>query len=155
MYNTVEEASRAYEIKKIEFEADEASKNGSNNVKNTTDKTLSSAAVSQPPKPAVLEESMGVIFQNSPLSVLDPETFSIFKKINDSTTASQTSNVETKIEDPCVVMSSVVEEALSLAKIGEDEESCELPYWELKSEDVAWMNTLRVDEQQPLTITCL
>lgn len=195
-FNTAEEASRAYEIKKLEFEAmAEASKGGSNTVKNTTGKTLSSAAVSQPPKPAVSEESVGVISHNSPLSVLEPETSSISKKINDSTAASQPSNVETKIEAPCAVMSSVVEEALTLAEIGEgldmkmeldsiffddfgppldglgdfddfqfsgfeDDEACELPDWdfeELNPEEVAWMNTLRVDElqQQPLNIACL
>ncbi|KAI3757618.1 hypothetical protein L6452_05160 [Arctium lappa] len=104
MYNTAEETSRVYELKKLEFEAMvEASKNGSNNVKNTTDKTLSSVAISQPLKPAV----------------------------NDSTAASQPNNVETKIEAPCAVMSSVVEEVLSLAETSEDEEACELPDWEL------------------------
>ncbi|KAI3733972.1 hypothetical protein L6452_13431 [Arctium lappa] len=190
-FDTAEEASRAYEIKKLEFEAmAEASKGGSNNVKNTAVKTLSSAAVSQPSKPTVSEESVGIIsHNNSPLSVLDPETSSISKKIDNSQT---TGNVETKIEAPCDVMASVVEEALCLAEIGEgldmkmeldsmflddfgppldgfgdfddfefcgfeDEEACELPDWdfeELNPEEMAWMNTLRVDEQ-PLNIACL
>ncbi|KAI3816508.1 hypothetical protein L1987_16207 [Smallanthus sonchifolius] len=175
-YNTAEEASRAYEIKKLEFEAfAEASKGGcfdGNTVKTSADKAPSSGAVSvsQAPKPAVSEESVGVIFHSSPSSV-EPET-----------SVSQTSNDAAKIE--------VVEEALTLSEIGEgldmkleldsffdtfalpldefgdlddfqlcgfdDNQSLELPDWdfdELNREELAWMNTMRVDE--PLNIACL
>ncbi|KAI3677872.1 hypothetical protein L6452_37144 [Arctium lappa] len=76
----------------------EASNNGSNDVKNTTNKTLSFVAVSQPPKPVVFKESLGVISHNSLLSVLEPETFSISKKINDSTATSQTSKKLVKVK---------------------------------------------------------
>lgn len=183
-YNTAEEASRAYEIKKLEFEAmAEASKGGSNNIKTAT-KAISSGAVSQPQKPTASEESVGVISHNSPSSVLETETSSVSKKINE-------------MEPKDVIESLVVEEALTLAEIGQgldmtleldsmffdtfdtpldgfgdlddfqlcgfdDNESCELPDWdfdELNPEELAWMNTLRVDEplmnEQLLNIACL
>ncbi|XP_071716235.1 ethylene-responsive transcription factor ERF118-like [Rutidosis leptorrhynchoides] len=184
-YNTAEEASRAYEMKKLEFEAmAEASKGGSNNIKTTT-KALSSGVVSQPPKPTASEESVGVISHTSPSSVLETETSSVSKKINE-------------IEPKEVIGSQlVVEEALTLAEIGQgldmkleldsmffdtldtpldgfgdlddfqlcgfdDNEACELPDWdfdELNPDELAWMNTLRVDEpmmnEQPLNIACL
>lgn len=198
-YSTAEEASKAYEVKKLEFEAmAEASKGCSNNVKTvTTGKALSSGAVSQPLKPAASEESVGVISHKSPSSVLETETSSILKKINNSSTVSETGNSENEIEPPPAVESSVVEEALTLAEIGEgldmkleldsmffddfaspldgfgdlddfqlfgfdDNEACELPDWdfdELNTEELSWMNTLRVDEplmnEQPRNIACL
>lgn len=206
-YDTAEEASRAYEVKKLEFEAmAEASKGGSNNVKSTTTTTTatkapSSAAVSQPQKPTISEESVGVISHTSPSSVLETEASSISRKIISSAGASETCNAESKLktitEPPPAGGSPAIEETLTLAQIGdgldmkleldsiffdsfaspldgfgdlddfqlcgfEDNESCELPDWdfdELNPEELAWMNTLRVDEslmnEQPLNIACL
>ncbi|KAM0019848.1 putative transcription factor AP2-EREBP family [Helianthus debilis subsp. tardiflorus] len=188
-YNTAEEASRAYEDKRLEFEAfAEASKGGSNNVK-----TAGVGAVSQPSLPAVSEESVGVISHTFPVTEPEPEpeteTSSISKKTTTgSTSVSQSSRAESKTESACVA----VEEALTLAEIGEgldlkleldtmffdgfaspldgfgdlddfqlwgldDNEACELPDWdfdELNHEELAWMNTTRVEEQ-PLNIACL
>lgn len=204
-YDTAEEASRAYEVKKLEFEAmAEASKGGSNNVKSTTTATKapSSTAVSQPPKPTISEESVGVISHISPSSVVETESSSISRKIISSAGASETCNAESKLQNkteppPAAAGSPAMEETLTLAQIGEgldmkleldsfffdsfaspldgfgdlddfqlcgfeDNESCELPDWdfdELNPEELAWMNTLRVDEplmsEQPLNIACL
>lgn len=206
-YDTAEEASRAYEVKKLEFEAmAEASKGGSNNVKSTTTTTAtkapSSTAVSQPPKPTTSEESVGVISHISPSSVVETESSSISRKIILSAGASETCNAESKLQNkteppPVAAGSPAIEETLTLAQIGEgldmkleldsiffdsfaspldgfgdlddfqlcgfeDNESCELPDWdfdELNPEELAWMNTLRVDEplmsEQPLNIACL
>lgn len=201
-YDTAEEASRAYEVKKLEFEAmAEASKGCSNNVKSTTTKAPSSAAVSQPPKPAASEESVGVISHISQSSLLETESSSISRKVISSSQASETcNNAESKLanitQPPAAVGSSAMEETLTLAQIAEgldmkfeldsifdsfaspldgfddledfqlcgfdDNESCELPDWdfdELNPEELAWMNTLRVDEplmnEQPLNIACL
>ncbi|KAK9063737.1 hypothetical protein SSX86_017609 [Deinandra increscens subsp. villosa] len=185
-YNTAEEASRAYEIKKLEFEAmAEASKGGSNTVKTTAEKARShpsSCAVSQQPKPAASEESVGVISHHSPSSVLRPEPLEPIEPL--------------ELTEPSL---EVVEEALNLADIDDvlgmslepdslffdnlgspldgfgdlddfqlcgfdDMAGCELPDWdfdELNNEEVAWMNTLRgVDEplmrnEQPMNIACL
>ncbi|KAL7590375.1 ethylene-responsive transcription factor ERF118 [Lactuca sativa] len=203
-YDTAEEASRAYEVKKLEFEAmAEASKGGSNIVKSTTTTTTTkapSSAVSQLPKPAISEESVGVISHISPSS--PTESSSISRKIISSAGASETCNAESKLANkpeppPAAVGSPAMEETLTLAQIGEgldmkleldsiffdsfaspldgfgdlddfqlcgfeDNESCELPDWdfdELNPEELAWMNTLRVDEplmnEQPLNIACL
>lgn len=188
-YNTAEEASRAYEEKKLEFETlADASKGGSNNinigngVKTATAKTPSSGAVSQTVKPAASEESVGVV---SHISCAlepepEPETSSISQKIN-----------EPKPEPEPKQTRLVVEETLTLAEIGQgldvnvefdsiffddfaspldgfgdlddfnlfgfdDNDACELPDWdfdELNREELAWMNTMRVDE--PLNIACL
>ncbi|KAI3730577.1 hypothetical protein L1987_61748 [Smallanthus sonchifolius] len=145
-YNTAEEASRAYEVKKLEFDSiAEASKAGSKTSNNFT---------STARKPAASEESVGVIFHNSP---------------------SETSNNETKIEleiskglDMELELDSMFFDSLGSPLDGfgdlddfqlcgfDDNEACALPDWdldELDHEEVAWMNTLRVDE--PLNIACL
>ncbi|XP_071686385.1 ethylene-responsive transcription factor ERF116-like [Rutidosis leptorrhynchoides] len=76
-YNTAEEASKAYEMKKLEFEAmAEASKGGSNNIKTPT-KPSSSGAVSKPVNPTASEESVGVITHKSASSVYETETSSV------------------------------------------------------------------------------
>nr|XP_043636596.1 ethylene-responsive transcription factor ERF118-like [Erigeron canadensis]XP_043636603.1 ethylene-responsive transcription factor ERF118-like [Erigeron canadensis] len=190
-YNTAEEASRAYEEKKLEFETmAEASKGGSNNVKTTP--VPSSGAVSQAQKPAASEESVGVISHKSPSSVLETESSSVLTKVNE-------------IEPQPVIESFVVEkveqvlveETMTLGEIGQgldmkleldslffdnfdnlldgfgdlddfqlcgfdDSEACALPDWdfdELNPEELAWMNTLRIEEplmnEQPLNIACL
>ena len=77
----------------------EASKggSGSNNVKSTTTSTKapsSSTAASQPPKPTISEESVGVISHISPSSVLETESSSISRKIISSAGASETCNAE-------------------------------------------------------------
>ncbi|KAI3696221.1 hypothetical protein L1987_79232 [Smallanthus sonchifolius] len=177
-YNSAEEASRAYEIKKLEFEAFAEASKGSgfdrDIIKTTADgasaPTSGVVSASQPPKPSYSEESVGVIFHHFSSSV-EPET-----------SVSQTSNDGTKIE--------VVEEALALSEIGEgldmkleldsffdtfalpldgfgdlddfqlcgfdDNQAFELPDWdfdELNHEELASMTTMRVDA--PLNIACL
>ncbi|KAL8241896.1 hypothetical protein R6Q59_012198 [Mikania micrantha] len=178
-YNTAEEASRAYESKKLEFEVlAEASKGGGGGGL-ITGKAPSSTDVSQPLKPAVSEESVGVTSHNSPSSVLKPETTSESKSITDST--------QIAIEEPLTpaeigegfdmkleIDSSFFDKFASPLNVfgdlddfqlfGFDEnEACELPDWdfdELNHEELAWMNTMRVDEpplmnEQPLNIACL
>ncbi|XP_076900930.1 ethylene-responsive transcription factor ERF118-like [Bidens hawaiensis] len=184
-YNTAEEASRAYEEKKLEFETlAEASKGGSNNINNVNDVktatgcviTPSSGAVSRTVKPTASEESVGVISHVSRA----PETSSISQK-----------TTEPEPEPEPKLASVGVGETLTLAEIGQgldvnvdfdsiffddfasplngfgdlddfnlfgfdDNDACELPDWdfdELNREELAWMNTMRVDE--PLNIACL
>ncbi|XP_076902197.1 ethylene-responsive transcription factor ERF118-like [Bidens hawaiensis] len=186
-YNTAEEASRAYEEKKLEFETlAEASKGGSNNVNTGNDvktvcatpKAPLSGVVSQTVKPAASEESVGVTSHIS--CAPEPETSSISKTITEP-------EPEPKPKQANVA----VEETLTLAEIGrgldvnvefdsiffddfaspldgfgdlddfnlfgfDDNDACELPDWdfdELNREELAWMNTMRVDE--PLNIACL
>ncbi|XP_076937798.1 ethylene-responsive transcription factor ERF118-like [Bidens hawaiensis] len=173
-YNTAEEASRAYEEKKSEFEAmAEASKAGSNNINNNIINNIKTAsgAVSRSPKPAASEESVGVISKISKITptVLDPEPEPEMSQTDESDRARDT-----------------VEETLTLAEIGqglemkfeldsifdglaspldgfgdlddfqlggfEDNEACELPDWdfdELNHEELAWMS------DQPINIACL
>ncbi|XP_076913932.1 ethylene-responsive transcription factor ERF118-like [Bidens hawaiensis] len=165
-YNTAEEASRAYEEKKSEFEAmAEASKAGASKAGSNNIKTVR-GAVSRSPKPAASEESVGVISKTTP-TVLEPEP-----------EMSQTNESDRALE--------TVEEALTLAGIGQglemkfeldsifdglaspldgfgdlddfqlggfdDNEACELPNWdldELNHEELAWMS------DQPINIACL
>ncbi|KAL8218610.1 hypothetical protein R6Q57_021983 [Mikania cordata] len=165
-YNTAEEASRAYELKKHEFEVlAEASK------ATTT----------------VSEESVGVNLHHSPLSVLEPEPETSSVKINSLISVSQTIDPLDEVFE--------LEQTLNLAEIGEglgmkleldtmcfglplngfgdltdfqlcgfdDNEACELPDWDLddlNQDDIAWMNTPWADEpllmnEQPLNIACL
>ncbi|XP_076956006.1 ethylene-responsive transcription factor ERF118-like [Bidens hawaiensis] len=118
-YNTAEDASRAYEEKKLEFETlAEASKGGSNNINNGNDiKTVTakaplSGAVSQTVKPAASEESAGVI---SHISCAlepepEPETSSISKTITEPKPKPEPEPKQTSV---------VVEETLTLAEIGQ------------------------------------
>ncbi|KAK9060011.1 hypothetical protein SSX86_020715 [Deinandra increscens subsp. villosa] len=177
-YNTAEEASRAYELKRLEFEEfAEASKAGSkgvgsNNVKSKT----TSAAVSQPSKPAASEESVGVISHshNSPSSVLEPATSSPPKKITDDSKTVESTVVEAagppetgeglhmQLELDSLFFDSFVDGFGDLDDFQlfgfDDNEACELPDWdfdELNHEELAWMNTMRADEHPPLNIACL
>ncbi|KAM0015257.1 putative transcription factor AP2-EREBP family [Helianthus debilis subsp. tardiflorus] len=182
-YNTAEEASRAYEEKKLEFETlAEASKGGSNHVK-TGPGTVSG---SEPETgPAASEESVGVISRSSPLSVLEPEpeTETSSVKIDEGTGTGTGTKIGTDEMMTLAEIGAGLEMNLELDSIFEslaspldgfgdlddfqlcgfdDNEACELPDWdfdELNREELAWMNTLRVDEplmnEQPLNIACL
>lgn len=183
-YNTAEEASRVYEEKKREFEAmAEASKGGSNIVKSV--KSVKSVVISQA-KQAVSEESVGVISHNSPLSVLEHDannSTAVSQSSNGENKMGLTMDVceeemslaeigeglDMKLELDSMFLD---EFASPLDDFGDlddfqlcgfdDNEACELPDWdfdELNPEEVAWMNTLRVEEplmnELPLNIACL
>ncbi|KAL8268895.1 hypothetical protein R6Q59_002693 [Mikania micrantha] len=170
-FDTAEEASRAYEIKKLEFEEMAQS------LKISTNKNKNRALPRE--KPVGSEESMGVITHASPSSVLEIESSSGSKIFI---------NEDKKMEPfnllPDLGFVEPVDEALALAEIandldfgleiggpflddfvsplengfeniddwelhGLDHESSDLPDWdfgELNNEELAWINTLRVDE---------
>ncbi|XP_076937282.1 ethylene-responsive transcription factor ERF118-like [Bidens hawaiensis] len=172
-YNTAEEASRAYEEKKSEFEAlAEASKAGSNNINNNINiKTkTTSGTVSRSPKPAASEESFGVI---SKISKITPTVFEPEPEMSQTDKSDRARDM-------------VEEETLTLAEIGQGleikfeldsifdgfaspldgfgdlddfqlggfdvDKACELPDWdfdELNHEELAWMS------DQPMNIACL
>lgn len=69
-FNTAEEASMAYERKKLEFQALLAEKNSQNASQNAS----CSAAASQNQNPAVSEDSESLLSHNSPASVLENDT---------------------------------------------------------------------------------
>ncbi|XP_024988665.1 ethylene-responsive transcription factor ERF118-like [Cynara cardunculus var. scolymus] len=196
-YNTAEEASRAYEIKKLEFETMAgALKSCSNNLKiqnNNKDNNSSSLViVSDHEKQAVSEESVGVIAHTSPSSVLEMESSSITKIfISDDKKMDACASVidEDSIDLlPNVGFGELDDEALTLAEIGndldlgldvgapflddfvaplegfgnlddfqlcgfDDKDAGELPDWdfgELNNEELAWINTLKMDEPAEL-----
>ncbi|KAK1416145.1 hypothetical protein QVD17_31933 [Tagetes erecta] len=174
-YNTAEEASRAYEVKKLEFdaiaEASKASKIGSNTLKSDV-----VSHVSLPPKPAASEESVGVISPNSPSSVLGPETSKI-KQLNTNTANTpieealtlgeigQGLDLDMKMELDSLFFDELCSpvdgfgdlDDFQLCGFDDENEACDLPDWDF--DELDWMNTLRVDDplmnEQPLNIACL
>ncbi|KAK1425659.1 hypothetical protein QVD17_21014 [Tagetes erecta] len=182
-FDTAEDAARAYEIKKLEFEQRGQS------LKAPVNKNKTRATSSQ--KQSVSEESSGVIAHASPSSVLEVESSSgskIFinedKKMQPfGNTSNQDFNM---IPDLGLGYTEPVDDALTLAEIGNDldiglemgapffddfigpfdggfesiddleihgldQAPSDLPDWdfgELNNEELAWINTLRVDEPQ-------
>lgn len=181
-YNTAEEASQAYEIKKLEFEKTAES------LKIPTHKNKNPPIDHQ--KQAVSEDSGGVISHSSPSSVLEIETSKIFinndKKMDAFATKIDQDFNNNSLDNvlPDIGFAEPVNEPLTLAEIGEgldlaleldapfldsfepgfdgfgnvddinlggldDNVSRDLPDWdfgELNNEELAWINTLRVDE---------
>lgn len=183
-FDTAEEASRAYEIKKLEFEQMGQSLKAPEN----KNKTRGCSSIKQ----SVSEESSGVIAHASPSSVLEIESSSASKVfINEGknmqpfgTTNNQ--DFSDKLLDviPDLGYTEHVDDALTLAEIGNDLDiglemgapfldefispfpggfesiddleihgldhaPSDLPDWdfgELNNEELAWINTLRVDE---------
>ncbi|KAI3720029.1 hypothetical protein L6452_20936 [Arctium lappa] len=205
-YNTAEEASRAYEIKKLEFETMAgALKGGSNNNlkienNNNVDKNKNNNNCSplvivsdhEHEKQAVSEESVGVMSHASPSSVLEMDSSSITKIfINDDKKMDACASVidEDSIDLlPGMGFGELDDEALTLAEIGndldlglevgalflddfvapmdgfgnlddfplcgfDDKDASNLPDWdfgELNNEELAWINTLKVEESAEL-----
>lgn len=184
-YTTAEEASRAYEIKKLEFEKTAESLNI------PTHKNKNPPSDHQ--KQAVSEDSGGVISHSSPSSVLEIESSSISKIFinNDKKMDAFATKIDEDFNNksldnvlPDIGFVEPVDETLTLAEIGEgldlgleldapfldsfepgfdgfgnvddmnlggldDNVSSDLPDWdfeELNNEELAWINTLRVDE---------
>lgn len=125
-YNTAEDASRAYEQKKLEFEAMAAA--GGAAMSEKSHNNSSSIAVSQPQKsnqqqqqqqPAASEESGSVLSHTSPSSVLELESSSsahlINGKVNETVIDTAAGNKDNQILD----LGSLDEDMMSLAEIGQ------------------------------------
>lgn len=207
-YNTAEEASRAYEIKKLEFETMAGALKGcsnnlkiqnNNNNKNNKNNNSSSLVIAsdhehenENEKQAVSEESVGVISHTSPSSVLEMDSSSITKIfINDDKKMDACASAidEDSIDLlPDMGFGELDDEALTLAEIGndldlglevgasflddfvaplegfgnlddfqlcgfDDKDAGNLPDWdfeELNNEELAWINTLKVEEPAEL-----
>ncbi|KAI3744333.1 hypothetical protein L1987_57412 [Smallanthus sonchifolius] len=177
-YDTAEQASEAYEIKKLEFEEmGQSSKTSTNKIK-----IKNKNPVSGEQKPAVSEESSGVITHASPSSVLEIESSAVSKIFINEDKKMESLTLDVL---PDLGFGQPVDDSLTLAEIGSgldfglefggpfvddfvvplpggfeniddlelcglDQGSSDLPDWdfgELNNEELAWINTLRVDEQ--------
>ncbi|KAK1412070.1 hypothetical protein QVD17_33030 [Tagetes erecta] len=175
-FRTPEEASQAYEKKKIEFEK------MAEDLKTPTEKTQ--VPMTDHKTPVVSEESVGLMTHTSPSSVLEMES-RIF--INDNKKMEpfvSLSNQDFNESEISRIFIEPVDEGLSLAEMSNeldlglelgsqfldnlvapfdglgniddlelyglgDGEASDLPDWdfgELKNEELAWINTLRIDE---------
>ncbi|KAI3796168.1 hypothetical protein L1987_38833 [Smallanthus sonchifolius] len=179
-YDTAEQASEAYEIKKLEFEEmGQSSKTTSTN--KIKIKTKNKNPVSGDQKPAVSDESSGLITHASPSSVLEIESSSVSKIFINEDKKMESLSLDVL---PDLGFGEPVDDSLTLAEIGSgldfglefgspflddfvslspggfknidvlelcglDQGSSDLPDWdfgELNNEELAWINTLRVDE---------
>lgn len=156
-YNTPEEASMAYDAKRLEFEAMEKSYNNSS---------------SQPH--SVTEDSESVFSHTSPSSVLEPESSSLSgtENINGNTVAVSKDEqlslaqigekLELDLELDSLFMDDFVKPLDDFGDLDDlqicgvaNEGASDLPDWDFGkfgSEEIAWLNQLRMDE--PLNIEC-
>lgn len=178
-YNTAEEAAKAYDIKKLEFEAMAA--NSSSLAATVTTTTTTSHP--QNHSSTLSEDSEGVLSHTSPSSVLELES-----KSSASQEIDIVNNETVKDSADEVLKMSEIGEELGLGleidsffmddilqpfdgfgdlddlQIGgglENDEPSELPDWDfgdIGSEDLAWMNEMRMDEplmKEAFNIACL
>ncbi|KAI3731613.1 hypothetical protein L1987_62802 [Smallanthus sonchifolius] len=179
-FSTPEEASQAYEVKKLEFEN-------------------MAESLKIPKNPVVSEESVGLITHPSPSSVLEMESSSVSRIFisNDKKIEPFGTAVDEDFKESDLGFMEPVDEGMALVGISDDldfglelgsqfldnlvgpfdgfgniddlglcgiddGESSVLPDWDfgdLKNEELAWINTLRIDEpligdlQQPLPLS--
>lgn len=110
-YNTAEEASKAYEIKKLEFETMAESLKNQNQIDNEKNKKTLIVIPSDHQKQSVSEDSVGVTPHASPSSVLEVESSSPSKIfINDgkppetATTTTTATAIDEDFKDESMVM---------------------------------------------------
>ncbi|XP_076926575.1 ethylene-responsive transcription factor ERF119-like [Bidens hawaiensis] len=113
-YNTAEEASYAYEKKKLEFEE------MAQFLKNNKNKTRGALVLEKEPKPAVSEESIGVITHASPNSVLEPELSSGSKAILNEDKPMDPFNEDFNEMFSDMGFNDPVDDAMTIGEIGND-----------------------------------